>query len=355
MDNVILTGSGGCVALGGLGPLRAAGYRVIGTDGDATMSAGAHLCDEFRAVPRALVAQRVTGSGVEVEPSTDYLAALDRLIDELQPAALLVNPDPEVLAIACSPRAAALPLLFPTAAQVLAAHDKRKTTELLAAAGVALPAAVPTGDDDAFAAGCQLLFDSERLVLAKEAASAGGENLRVLSDLDTARRVRAANPGMLFYEFLPGAEHAVFLIYREGELFLEGSFRKHHYKWGQGLRNESVDDDELFALADSAVTALANGTADRAHGTYHVNIRADVNGAHKVLEINAARAFGGTPDAYIAFAGGVNLPATYVDLVRGGTPARQRVRGGILQLQYHDYVFVEGGAARTWDAMFESR
>jgi hypothetical protein len=350
MDTVILTGSGGCVALGGLAPLRAAGFRVVGTDAEPTFSPGAYLCDDYRSVPRALKSERITGGRVEVEANPAWHDRIMELLDELSPAALLVNPDPEVLAIAGWHRD--LPLLFPSGEQILASHDKRETQRILHAAGVDLPRAVDMG---AFEAGCKAVLDAELKLFAKEQASAGGQNARVIETLEEAVVVRASQPGMLFYEFLPGDEFAVFLLYRDGELFVEGSFRKHQYKWGQGLRNETVDDDRLFALGDKAVRALAAAFDEKPHGTYHVDIRNTAGGEPKVLEINTARAFGGTPDAYVAFASEVNLPAIYVDLVRGETPKRQRVRGGIRQLQFHNYVFAEGDRSRRWDEMSPSR
>lgn len=353
MESVILTGSGGCVALGGLQPLRAAGFRVIGTDADPRFSPGRYLCDDYHLVPRALVSERLGPNGLEVVPNDDWLNAIGAMLEKTRAVALLVNPDPEVLALAASDQS--WPVLFPSRAQIYASHDKRETGRILAEASIELPVWLPSDDETTFAAACRELLDGGFRILAKEQAAAGGQNLHVIDSVDAAVRLRNAHPSLLFYEFLPGDEYAVFLLYRDGELFVEGSFRKHHYKWGQGLRNESMDLDEIFQLGDRAVRALAGAFGDRPHGTYHVDTRRDREGRLKVLEINAARAFGGTPDAYIAYAGDVNLPAVYVELVRGGTPPRQRVPGGIAQLQYHNYVFARGDSYRTWGSMFPSR
>ncbi len=353
MDTVILTGSGGCVALGGLQPLQAAGYRVVGTDADPRFSPGRYLCDDYQLVPRAQLSEQLGPNGLEVVPNPDWLQAVDRMLEESRAVAVLINPDCEVLAYAASDRS--WPLLFPSRAQIYASHDKRETGRILAAASIELPVWLPSDDEESFVTACRELLATGRQLLTKEQAAAGGQNLHIIDSVEAAVRLRSAHPSLLFYEFLPGDEYAVFLLYRDGELFVEGSFHKRQYKWGQGLRNESMDQDEIFELGDRAVRALAAAFDERPHGTYHVDTRRDGDGKLRVLEINAARAFGGTPDAYIAYAGGINLPEVYVDLVRGGSPRRQRVPGGIAQMQYHNYVFAQGSSHRTWGSMFPSR
>jgi hypothetical protein len=351
VSTVLLTGSGGCVSLGGLTPLRAAGHKVVGLDADDEFSAGRYLCDEFRVMPRALRSKRVRDGILEVDPNPDFYAALERALDETGAEALLVNPDPEVLAVARWGRP--LPLIMPSFAQIVTAHDKSRTHQILEAVGVPLARWVDAEPD--FASACRDVLDSGRKLLGKEKAAAGGQNLQVIDSLDRALKLRDAFPDMLIFEYLPGAEYAVVLLYAHGEPYVELAFRKHEYKWGQGTRNRSHDEDELFELGDRAVRALAASTGEQPHGTYHVDTKRNADGKLHVLEINAGRAFGGTPDAYMAWAGGINLPDTILRLIRGERPARRRLAGGIIQLQFHDYVLVDGDRSRTWSSLRDSK
>lgn len=340
------------MALGGLPPLQRAGYRVIGLDVDSTLSPGSHLVDEFRTAPRALERQGLEAGRFCATANDAYLDFMRDILSTFRPVALLINPDPEVLAIASWAESG--PWLMPSFKQVLAAHDKQETQRILADADVPLPRWIETDSDEAFERDCRLVLGQDLRILAKERASAAGKHLRVADSLEEARRMRAAHPEMIYSEFLPGREFAVFLVYRDGELFLEGGFEKHLYNWGQGLRNVSFHDTATFDLARRAVGALAAAFGERPNGTYHVDLRQNSAGSPRVLEINAGRAFGGTPDSYICFAGGINLPALYVDLVMGRTPARQRLRAGIAQLQLHNYVFVEREAITTWVDLFRT-
>lgn len=348
-NNVLLAGIGGVVALGGLPPLKAAGYRVIGMDCEDRFAPGRYLADEFFVVPRAVLSEKINSRYYYIRENPEYFRVIDHLLDIYRPLAIIANSDLEVLALA--KQRIGLPALLPSFEQLMASHDKLQSYLILSSSCVPLPRMVPSDDIREFESQCHELLNGEKKIIVKQRASAAGKGSIVLDNIEQVMAIRAAFPNHLFFEYLPGEEYAAVFLYRNGECFLEGSFIKHYYNWGQGLRNLSIEDDEVFEVGRTAIHALSGYFHEPPHGTYHVDIRRDTLGQLKVLEINAGRAFGGTPNSYIFFAGGINLPATYVEIVRGREVKFKRLQGGILQMQFHDYVFVEDNKSWTWSKM----
>ena len=179
-------------------------------------------------------------------------------------------------------------------------------------------------DDDMAASGA---------LMVKHRWGAGGQGNRPL----TPGNLGELGEREIVTERVEDDEHAVFLTYDRGEVALEGAFQKVLYFAGEGRRNLTVDRPELRELARAAVAALT----PEPHGTYHVDIMGD-----RVLEINAGRAFGGTPDPYLCWAAGISMPETLLKIATGEKWEYRRVPGGIRMTHFNNYLFEHAG--REW-------
>ena len=321
MATLIVTGAGGNVALGGLRSCD--GHHVVGCDIRAEHNAAPQFVDRFVVAPRSLESLGLVDGKLTCTPSAVYREFITALVAEEGASALLAIPDWDVLALAHWPE---LPRVSTGPAPLLLAHDKYAAGRALAAASMATPHVwLPREVDDDMAASGALMV--------KHRWGAGGQGNRPL----TPGNLGELGEREIVTERVEGDEHAVFLTYDRGEVALEGAFQKVLYFAGEGRRNLTVDRPELRELARAAVAALT----PEPHGTYHVDIMGD-----RVLEINAGRAFGGTPDPYLCWAAGISMPETLLKIATGEKWEYQRVPGGIRMTHFNNYLFEHAG--REW-------
>jgi len=343
---VILTGSGGNVALGALRPLREAGLEIVGTDIEERLSAGRYTTDIFRRVDRALLDFRPGIEGYSAVVNREYISQMEELCRSYSPDSLLLNPDPEVLAV-CLHREK-FPVLLPSYEQKLATLDKFKAYQILEKSGVAVPEHYLPLNGKELREGVESLLTRYGAAFTNARASRGGENSAKIESPEAGRAHFKKFGEQLLIEHLPGQEFAVILTYKEGRCHLKGAFQKLKYGCGQGLKNISVDEERLFKLAEEGVEAVNRELGEKPQGTYHVDIKEDGKGKRKIMEINAGRALGGTPDSYIFYAGGINMPLIYSKLAKGEDVGTYTLEDDILQLQLNNYAFVKREEVKFW-------
>lgn len=342
---VILSGCGGNVALGAFRPLKEAKYEVIGTDVEERLSPGRYLADGFKKVERALLELKAEGRSLGARINRNYVSQMKKLCEEYSPDSLLANPDPEVLAL--SSYRQELPVLLPSYEQKLATLDKYRAYGILEKSRAPVPKYYLPLNRRELEEGLSGLLEEGGCAFTNARASHGGESSGKIEDMESGMAHFKIFGEQLLLENLPGREYAVILLYRRGRCHLRGAFQKLKYGCGQGLKNISVEDKQLFKIARNGVGAISREFGERPQGTYHVDIKEDGEGKRKIMEINAGRALGGTPDSYLFYAGGINMPHIYTSLCMGEDVGRQSLQGGIVQLQMNNYLFLKGGEVRN--------
>jgi len=352
VETVILTGVGGNVSLGGIKPLKALGYTIIGTDVEDDLSPGKYLVDVFSQTDSALLDFRLADQNhYRARINEIYISKMRNLCEKYDPCVVIPNPDPEVLAL-CKFRKD-FPVLLPSYEQKLATFDKYRAYTILEKNHITTPEFLLPLNERELEEYLDEMLDRFNVVFTNARASRGGENSGKIWDFKSSLKFFYEFGHQLLLEYLPGREYAVVLVYRDGKRYLKGAFQKLKYGCGQGLKNITVNDRRLFELAEKGVEAINKEYDETPNGTYHVDIKEDNNKRKKVMEINAGRAFGGTPDSYIFYAGGINLPHTYIRLASGEDVKEFTLKEGIIQLQMNNYVFVDGNKTDQWASIDE--
>ena len=334
---VTAAGSPGTAAL--VAALRANGereVRVVGTD-MSERSVGRHLCDAFHRVPAgADPAFAEALHGVVARERVDVLLPQSSL--ELEPIAEHRDRFPAAV-LASAPET------------VRAANDKAATYELLARAGVPVPAFRRVRGAGAVAAAAAELGYPGRPVCFKPVFSSGSRGFRVLDPtVDRARQLLEERPGAVSMrleeavELLPeagGPELLVMELATGGERTIDGIADGERVVLGHPKTRESMraglamyfvtlDDPALMTLADRVVAAF------RLEWFFNVQLVGEL-----VIEVNPRI-------STIVYQEDLNLPYLGVKRALGELAdeelrrLRDRVRPGRTALRYFAQLEFEG-------------
>ena len=304
---ILITGAGGAAAVGLLKHLADdAAYELLAGDVDP-MAAGLYLVPEGRRflLPRG--------------DAPDFAEQLLALCVREGASAVLPTVDAELLPVAehrAAFEAAGVRCIVAAPEALRACLDK---AELMALAGDAAPRTATL--DDAFDAS-----DWTFPVLAKPRSGSGGRGIRVLESEEALRREPRTGRDIV-QTFLPGMEYSVDVYARaDGQVLAAVPRERLKVDSGVAVAARTVHDEDVQRTARQLVTRLG------LTGVCNVQLRRDVAGVPRLLEINAR--FPGT--MAITIASGVDMPRLWL---------REALDGELVEgpLDFEDTALV-----RTW-------
>lgn len=299
MRTVLVTGAGGSMGVEVLQCLEQgpSDYQVIGLDTtrEGRLFAQRH-CMKAMAIPRA--------------DDPEFVPEFRKLVEQLDPLCVFVNPSAEALLLAGYPDLLAR-TACPPPAQVPIILDKRWTVEVC---GQSAPFPWTAG-----------LYDSRvgrrpPWWIRSALGQGGRAAMKVRSEIELEAWI-VLHPDIeswMVQEYLPGDNLAVVQLWWRGELRAEAVARRDGYVLPKaapsGISGEvsdliTVDRPDATAVAMAAVTALPG----KPHGFYGVDLRDDERGQPRITEINTR--LSGRPNLYPA--AGVNFPRLWLRLLKG--------------------------------------
>jgi carbamoyl-phosphate synthase large subunit len=237
------------------------------------------------------------------------------------------QPDVEVAFLASHHQKLHAPTFLPSAETVELCHDKMTFNAHLKKAGVPVPEAVHiTSQDDLRAALDELLAINPRVWLRAIRGAGSRASLPIDSFyqgdawIDYWRSFRGIDYGdFMASEYLPGAEFAWQSLWHDGTLVTSQARERIEYIFGNLTPSgqssspsvaRTVNRDDVNKAGEAAVRAVA----DRPHGVFCVDMKANGAGDPLVTEINVGRFF--TTSNFFAHAG-LNMPDMYLRLGMG--------------------------------------
>lgn len=264
--NVLVTGAGGLSGKAAMHALKNKGFHVIAVD----MVAVDHCADAFFLVPQA--------------QDPKFAEQLDELFIAHDIAWLFPTVQEELVLVAeraATYRRRGIAVYIANPESVAICNDKWLTAQCLAAAGVAVPRSAIGGPGSAEV--MALGFPC----VSKPRIGRGGRQVVVHDGPDTGRDTACVGSNLVWQEFMPGTEYDVLLMIRpdqqmramaavvfEKTLLREG-------RTGNALEVARVSVPDVCDLALSAARALT------LVGPLDMDIRRDINGVARILEINA--------------------------------------------------------------------
>lgn len=301
--------------------------RIVGIDVDAR-AAGLFDCDARYTVPRAC--------------DPDFMAAIGSICRAQSVGVLVPIADFELEIFAeAAPalhRELGVKVITNSARTVALARDKRASSEVVARAGVAVPA---IHDRDS-------LSDAAFPVIVKPTAGAGSQGVSIVhrrEQLADAIALAGADP--LIQDFIDGREYTVDLVVSpEGDVLAAAPRIRIEVRAGQSYKGVTVDDPAV----EEAARACARALGLTGQGNVQV-IKSARDGRCYFVEVNPkfAAAMGLTIGA------GLNIPLAYLKLTIGlplKSDEMRRSAGMWLLRSWDDRVVGENeiGAVPTWVA-----
>ncbi len=233
------------------------------------------------------------------------------------------------------------------------ANDKGLLLQYLKKAGIEVPDHVKTDDVEEFKKACASLGYPEKPVCFKPTRANGSRGFRIIDnsidrsrilfeqkptsiymDYDTAVSTLSDMdriPELLVMEFMPGEEYSVDMLFDNGEP-VYGVVRLRNTMTGGISTDCTVVDEE-----DVREYACRVGKALKLHGNIGIQLRRDVNGKAKILEINP-RVQG---SIVCCGAAGVNLPYFGIKLALGEELPSVDVRYGVRMIRYWEECYYD--------------
>ncbi len=310
MTTILITGLGGSIGIDTARSLRKdPSLRLVGCDcSDWGRQQAGHLVDEVVALPRADRGEKA------------FLDALTETVERTGAALALVNPDPELEALAAIEATLPCPSSMPPIETVGITLDKARTV-----AKANIPDAFPESRALRSDADLERCFqEMEAPFWLRSAVGPGGRGSLTVETPDEARawidywRRRGRDYDWLVQELLPGRNLNWTGIYTRGELRLSAAMERLRYFLGESAASgvsgqvalcATVDPAELDTTCDRVVRALD----DAPNGIYSVDLRCDREGKAKVTEVNPR--FAGRPWLYTN--AGLNMPLAAVRALLG--------------------------------------
>ena len=284
--NILVTGAGGGSGLATIRILKESGYNVIATDASENAS-GLYLGSQYEVVPMA--------------SDDNFVSSIHKIIDEYNVDVIFPNVDEE-LRIFSDKKIFPQAIISPTET-IDICSDKLKTLEILNGV-IDLPKVFNYNDVTEFP------------LLVKPRVSRGSKNIYkvntkkelglLLSFLESNQNI--SKEMVLIQEYLPGDEYTIDSLFD-----LDGNFvlcvpRKRSYTYG-GISaiGETIHDNRFEKIVKKI------GEVIKFNGPVNIQVKEDVNGVLKLMEINP-RLSGGLP---ITYKSGINLPDLSYKLFSG--------------------------------------
>lgn len=317
---ILITGCGGPIGVNVTRSLRLAPEPIylVGTD-----------CNRYH------LHLALTDVALPIPPARElaaYRDALRQLVADERIEMILPTHPAEVRALAAiRDELPAVRFFLPPQAVIHAAHDKWRTNQLLAAAGVPVPRTFMLDDEDAVE---RVFATLETRPVWVRGAGVPGAGIGIASL--PCREVRHAAAWvdhwrgwgkMIASEYLPGRNLTWAGLFAEGRLVASQARERLEYVLphvspsgitGAPAVSRTIDSGEIHAIGLAAVRALA----PEPHGIFFVDLKADAAGAPLVTEINAGR-FGTTIHFYSE--AGFNFPWVAVQLAYGEWPPSEPI------------------------------
>ncbi|WP_068078284.1 ATP-grasp domain-containing protein [Novosphingobium lentum] len=323
MTRVMVTGAGAVLGQGIIKSLRAGSMdaRIIALD-PSPLAPGLYWADEARIIPMA--------------SDPGYAAAMEALIEDEQPDAVLVGTDVELAIFAARRREwearYATRIVVSDSRVVAIADDKYETAGFLAEHSLEFPLSALPEDGEALDA---LIREVGFPVVVKPRQGARAVGVSLANNRDQLAAALAGRNGLVVQQWA-GPDDAEFTA---GVLFFDGDVQasivlRRDLRDGNTFRAYVDDYPECDAYVRSVARAL------KPHGPANFQFRRDVSGVHRLFEINA-RFSGTTPMR--ALAGFNEVDMTLRHLLLGEPVCQPDCRKGVI-LRFLQEQFVENAS-----------
>ncbi|WP_333875349.1 hypothetical protein [Flavobacterium sp.] len=254
--------------------------------------------------------------------SPDYWSAITRIVSENQIDAAVILPELEVMEWSKKKQTGTLPckVLLPDYAMAELLVSKSKMTAVLEGLELVPPSVTFTRDHNDFFSVFEVLKGN--FWVRSSSGTSGLGSLKVTDELSLRNWIQI-NPNVeefIASQFLPGRNLACKMLYYNGQLLRTACAERVHYIMAKvapsGITGNTsfgrlVNEPELVAEAQRAMTHLFQHTGATPHGFFTVDFKEDEIGKPYITEINVR---------HVAFtqcfaAGGANFAADTIRLL----------------------------------------
>jgi carbamoyl-phosphate synthase large subunit len=233
------------------------------------------------------------------------------------------------------------------------ANDKARLYRYFSERNVSVPDFEVIDSSDELLSAAERLGYPKRQICFKPAVSKGSRGFRIVShganrisdlfdakpdstrtDLSSLAAILSESPQMpesLVMEYLPGREYSVDVLADRGKTLVAVPRLRREMRGGISFRATTIKDESLIELSTRVVSALS------LHGNIGIQIREDLEGAPRLLEINP-RLQG---SIVLCTAAGINLPYLGLKLALGEEMSIPNVRWGIGMTRYWEEIFYD--------------